>query len=73
MLTREMGAKPDKLAGSTELPGATWVLREVQSSSHALNADCVEAEVELEVWEAASEKTEEVEEEAEEERDGAYG
>jgi hypothetical protein len=29
--------------------------------------------VELEVWEAVSEKTEEVEDEADEERDGAYG
>jgi len=43
-----MGAKADRLAGSMELPGTTWGPLELQSSSHALNADCVDATVELE-------------------------
>jgi hypothetical protein len=41
-----MGAKVDRLVGSIELPG--WDALKLESSSHAFDADCVDATVEFE-------------------------
>jgi hypothetical protein len=61
-------------AGSTVATGAACRGLELHSSDcHPSNTECDVDEVELDVWDAASEKTEEVEEEADEERDEAYG
>ena len=63
VLTLLMGAneakEPDRIGRDPEL--------------HSSAPQLEDSEVELEVCDAASEKTEEVEEEADEERDGAYG
>jgi len=67
VLTLLIGAReakdPDRIGRDPEL----------HSFASQLEVECADSEVELDVWEAASEKTEEVEEEAEEESDGAYG
>jgi hypothetical protein len=47
VLTREMGAKVDRLVGSIELPDARAL--ELESSSHTFKADCADAAVEFEV------------------------
>lgn len=74
VLTLLIGARADSAEGSTATAEASCRVLELHSSeSHVLDVDCAEATVELDVWEAASEKTEEVEEEADEERDEAYG
>jgi hypothetical protein len=67
VLTRLMGWKAAKLAGSTEV-GAIWL--RLHSSESQLEWDDMELALDCD---AASENTEEVEEEAEEERGAAYG
>jgi hypothetical protein len=74
VLTLVMGAKVDRLAGSTIDAGANCLVLELHSSeSHPLEAEWSVNKLEFDAWEAESEKIEEVEEEADEEREGAYG
>jgi hypothetical protein len=74
VLTLVIGANEFKPEGSTVDPGRTGrVVLDHSSDSHIETWDRAVDELEVDTWDATSEKTEEVDDEADDEREEAYG